>query len=248
MNATELYRAGRLDDAIQALGAALRDDPADAQRRTFLFELLCFAGQYDRAEKQLDILADGGPEAEIGTLVYRGALHAERTRQEMFHENRLPDGGPAARPVGVTLNGRPVEEFADADPRIGARLEVLAAGQYLWIPLQHIESIRMEPPRQLRDLLWAPALVRTGPAFRGMDLGEVLIPVLTPLAWRHPDAEVRLGRVSDWTEGEDGIEVPVGQKLFVADGEEIPILDIRELIVTPTPAAEEEEEVPNVVA
>jgi type VI secretion system protein ImpE len=50
MTATDLYRAGRLNEAIQALGTALRSDPTDAQRRTFLFELLCFAGEYDRAE------------------------------------------------------------------------------------------------------------------------------------------------------------------------------------------------------
>src|SRR6266481_6109993 len=47
MTAKELYREGKLTAAIQALGAELRDNPTDAQRRTFLFELLCFAGEYD---------------------------------------------------------------------------------------------------------------------------------------------------------------------------------------------------------
>jgi len=239
MNATELYRAGRLDDAIQALGAALRNDPADVQRRSFLFELLCFAGEYDRAEKQLDILAGGGPQAEIGTLVYRGALHAERTRQEMFTSGRLPESGREARAVRGTLNGLSFEALADADPRLGARLEVLAGGQYLWIPLEHIESIRMEPPRQLRDLLWAPAIVRTGPSFRGVELGEVLVPVLTPLAWRHADDAVRLGRVTEWESLGDGAEAPAGQKLFLVDGEELPILEVRELLITPLDATQD---------
>jgi type VI secretion system protein ImpE len=238
MNATELYRAGRLDEAIQALGAALRDDPADAQRRTFLFELLCFAGHYDRAEKQLDILADGGPEAEMGTLVYRGALNAERTRQEMFASGRLPEGGPPAHAVAGSLNGRRCASLTDADPRIGARLEVFAAGQYLWIPFEHIDSVRMEPPRQLRDLLWAPAILRTGPSFRGMELGEVLLPVLTPLAWRDTDAEVRLGRVTEWAALDDGREAPAGQRILLADGEEIPLLEVRELVIHPIDATE----------
>lgn len=90
MNAAELYQAGRLDEAITALGDALRDNPADARRRTFLFELLCFAGLYDRAEKQLDVLAQGDRDAQVGALLYRGALHAERTRQSMFEPGRLP--------------------------------------------------------------------------------------------------------------------------------------------------------------
>jgi len=74
MNATELYRAGRLQEAVQALGAELRDNPADAKRRTFLFELLTFSGEYGRALKQLDILAQQGPQAEMGTLVYIGCM------------------------------------------------------------------------------------------------------------------------------------------------------------------------------
>ena len=81
MNATELYQAGKLNEAIQALGVALRDNPTDVQRRTFLFELLCFAGKYDRAEKQLGVLEQAGKEASLGALVYHSALHAERLRQ-----------------------------------------------------------------------------------------------------------------------------------------------------------------------
>jgi type VI secretion system protein ImpE len=50
MNSRELYQAGRLDEAVQALGSELRNDPTDTKRRTFLFELLCFTGEYDRAE------------------------------------------------------------------------------------------------------------------------------------------------------------------------------------------------------
>ena len=61
MTARELYQAGKLDEAVQALIAELRDNPGDTKRRTFLFELLCFAGNFDRAEKQLDILSQGSP-------------------------------------------------------------------------------------------------------------------------------------------------------------------------------------------
>jgi len=59
MSPQELYRAGRLTDAIKALSAELRDNPTDIRRRTFLFELLCFAGEYDRADKQLEVLGQG---------------------------------------------------------------------------------------------------------------------------------------------------------------------------------------------
>jgi type VI secretion system protein ImpE len=232
-DANDLYRAGKLDEAIQALGASLRDNPTDSQRRTFLFELLCFAGEYDRAEKQLEVLGQGGKNAQLGALVYHGALHAERTRQEMFRSGSYPRG-PAPRPVSGTLNGKPFTALTDADPRIGARLEVYAAGQYTWIPFEHLASVRMDAPKRLRDLLWAPAIVRPGPGFRNYELGEVLIPALAPLSAQHADREVRLGRVTEWEELPDGEQAPIGQKLLLVDGEEFPILEVRELEITTT--------------
>ena len=60
MNAEQLFRAGKLNEAISALGSLLRDRPDDLKNRTFLFELLCFAGEFERAEKQLNIIEEAG--------------------------------------------------------------------------------------------------------------------------------------------------------------------------------------------
>jgi type VI secretion system protein ImpE len=234
--ARELYTAGRLDTAIEQLGVELRGDPADAQRRAFLFELLTFAGQYDRAEKQLDVLARGGPQQQAGTLLYRAALQAERVREHMFDTGDLP-GGAAPAPVAGTINGRPFASIEDADPRVGARLEIMAGGRYLWVPFAHLAAVRLEPPARLRDLRWAPARVATGPSVRDMELGEVLLPALTPGAWRHADAEIRLGRATDWDELPDGDYAPVGQKLLRVDGELVPLLEVRDLALTPASPA-----------
>jgi type VI secretion system protein ImpE len=240
MNSRELYQAGRLEEAVQALGSELRNDPTDIQRRTFLFELLCFTGEYDRAEKQLDILADAGKEAAMGTLLYRSALQAARTRRDMFEKKTFPlNAGPIeGTPTGGTLNGQLFETIEDADPRIGARLEVFAAGAYLWLPFGHIASIRTEPPKRLRDLIWIPAILQTGPKCKGLDLGEVLLPVLTPLVSKHARNSVRLGRETVWEEA-DGETVPAGQKLLLVDGEEIPILEVRNLLFAASSAAAE---------
>lgn len=231
MHARELFQAGRLDEAIASLGVELRSNPTDPQRRAFLFELLSFAGNHDRAEKQLDVLSGNSAEAGIGALTLKAALQADRLRSEMFTTGSLPSG-PAPRPVSGTLNGQPFTSLEDADPRIGARLEVFAGGQYLWLPLEHVATVRLERPARLRDLIWAPAKLMTGPGFRGLELGDVLLPVLTPLAAQHADPQVRLGRVTAWEELPDGQVVPAGQKLLLVDGEEVPLLEIRELVIT----------------
>lgn len=233
MDAGTLYRAGKLDGAIEAANAAVRDDPMNLSSRTFLFELLLFAGDHVRAEKQLDVIARASPDAEMGAWLYRSALHAEALRQEMFETDSLPAGGEDPLPPAGSLNGSPFESLTDADPRIGARFEIFAAGQYTWLPMNQVDTVTASAPARLRDLLWIPAEVKVGPDFTGMELGEVMIPAHTPGSSKHEDDLVRLGRVTDWVDlGERGF-APVGQKLLLVDGEEFPLLELRELHIAP---------------
>ena len=87
MTAQSLFKAGRLGDAIGALSAELRDNPTDAQRRTFLFELLCFAGSFDRAEQH-----------------DRGSGKAAADRNQMTGE--IGDDRVAARPPAGERQGQ----------------------------------------------------------------------------------------------------------------------------------------------
>jgi type VI secretion system protein ImpE len=229
MNAKQLSQAGRLSEAVSALIAELRDNPGDTQRRGFLFELLAFAGEYDRAERQLNALPQGESAMDLWILVNRAALAAERTRQQMFARREHPPVAETEPPaVTGTINGRPFQSLEDADARFGPKLEMLV-----------VAAIHIEPPRRLRDLLWIPAQIRTGPAFQGRELGEVLLPALYPLSWRHSDEAVRLGRATVWDEQEDGSVIPAGQKLLLVDGEEMPILELRslEILTAPAPSA-----------
>jgi type VI secretion system protein ImpE len=238
MTAQELYKAGKLNEAIQVLGADLRNDPANTRKRTFLFELLCFAGEWDRAEKHLEVLTQGGPDAAMGVLLYRAALAAERSRCDLFAKKEYPALPADAGPVHGTWNGKPFESIEDADPRIGPRIEIFAAGSYMWLPMAHVASVEIQDPKRLRDLLWSPALVRTGKAFKGQELGEVLSPVLSPFSFRHADDAVRLGRVTVWEEQPDGEVLPFGQRTMIVDGEDVPILELRKLeIAQPEEAA-----------
>lgn len=230
MSAHALYVAGRLQDAIDLLLEELRTHPADAARRTFLFELASFAGQWERALRQLDVLAQNGHMAEAGTLLYRAAITAERVREHMFDTGDFPSA-PAPSPVSGTLNGEPFASISDADPRIGARLEVMAGGRYLWIPFAHLATVTLEAPARLRDLHWTPAKVTVGAALRDQEFGEILLPALTPGAWRHSDDAIRLGRAADWEELPDGEFVPVGQKVLRVDDRLVPLLDVRELAI-----------------
>jgi type VI secretion system protein ImpE len=229
-NAEQLIREGNLDGAIAALTSHLRDNPADTRGRTTLFELLCFAGEYERAAKHLAVIGEGNTDIQMGALLYQGALHAEGLRREMFEGETYPGPlGESAAEITGSLNGKPFARLADSDPRIGPRLEVFGAGDYFWIPFRQIQVIEIQAPKRLRDLLWIPARVTTSPEFQQRELGEVLLPALNPLTYQHPDGPIRLGQMTEWCADEAGREHPYGQKMLLAGEEEIPILEIRRL-------------------
>lgn len=239
MTAQQLLQAGKLDEAIQTVSTEVRDNPQDVKRRTFLFELLCFAGDFDRAEKHLDLAAQGSQPAEMGALLYHAALHAERTRHDLFAKKQypLPKSTAGLGEISISINGKRFLSLNDADPRIGSNLEVFAAGSYMWIPFALLTSVEIAPPKRLRDLLWLPAKVRTSDKFEERELGEVLLPVLTPFAGQHADPNVRLGRATLWEETPEGETIPVGQKILLADEEEWPILEVRNLQIAMAQAA-----------
>ena len=222
---SELLAAGRLKESIDAAVAELRNNPINTQLRTLLFELLCFAGEWDRAEKHLAMLSDSDRDHRIGALLYLAAIQAERTRHEMFLKNELPTDTGASAATNAIVNGVECAALEDVDERLGARLEVFAGGSYMWIPFTQIASISIPPPVRLRDLLWAPAVVNTTSEFRGGKLGEVLLPVLYPFTWQQPSDEVRLGRMTSFSD----TGIPYGQRLLAAGDHEFALLEIRSL-------------------
>ena len=107
MEAERLYKEGKLGEAIASLQEELRSDPQDVPRRTFLFELLLFRAEFDRARKQLDIIESADPSSYLGTAYHKQLLGAEERRQEMFRTGTLPEREEEEKSVSGTLNGEP---------------------------------------------------------------------------------------------------------------------------------------------
>jgi len=232
VKAKALYQEGKLSEAIQSLSAELRENPADAKRRTFLFELLCFAGEFERADKHLNLLADVSAEAKMGAVLYMSAMHGERIRHKTFADKDFPSTTPDDTKLrggtAILTNGetKTFDWMEDSDPRVGPRFELFAAGAYLWIGYEHIDSLEFQPVTRLRDLLWRPAFIRTASSFKGTELGEVLLPANFVFSYKHPDNMVKLGRTTIWdTTGDDPI--PYGQKTFLIDDVDYSIMELQ---------------------
>jgi type VI secretion system protein ImpE len=91
MNANELYKAGKLHEAVTAALEDVKQHPTDTGKRAFLCELLCFAGDWERADRQLDALSPPEPDAQMGVNLFRQLVRAEFARQQFFTEGRLPE-------------------------------------------------------------------------------------------------------------------------------------------------------------
>ena len=91
MSAKELFDNGDLRGAINQLTQDVKANPRESRSRIFLFELLCFAGEFDRAGRQLDAIAQmsGNVQVEMGVQVYRNLLQAEVARQAFFSGKSL---------------------------------------------------------------------------------------------------------------------------------------------------------------
>jgi len=162
---------------------------------------------------------------------------AQRLRLEAF------DNAPATA-GSVTLHGDSQSRFqwiADADPRLGPMLEAIFNGQYYWVPFHRIAQIDLEPPQDLRDLVWVPAhfVWSTGGETYG------LIPTRYPGSENDADAQIRLARKTDWyTLGSvkhgDELQAGIGQRMLASDTAEYALLDVRKICLEVTEEANNE--------
>jgi type VI secretion system protein ImpE len=87
----QLFRDGRLAEAVTAANASVRAKPSDPARRILLAELLVFAGNLERADVVLDACSDLDPTLAIVAAEFRQLVRAETARRQLFAEGRLPE-------------------------------------------------------------------------------------------------------------------------------------------------------------
>src|SRR4030095_4747104 len=85
-----LFQQGRLNEAIDELTREVKAAPNDIASRTFLFELLCFAGEWDRAERQLEVIGHQDSQTKMAVDVYQNNIKATRERNKLFTDGLAP--------------------------------------------------------------------------------------------------------------------------------------------------------------
>ena len=129
----------------------------------------------------------------------------------------------AAPATSGNINGEPFEWLADADSRLGPVLEAVLNGKYYWIPLQRLTRVEVDPPADLRDLVWTPVTL----TFTSGGSNVALVPTRYPGAEDLSDDRLRMARGTEWTALADDIWVGHGQRMLVTDQAEIALMDVR---------------------
>lgn len=260
MNAKALLESNQLSAAVAELTQQVKARPSDHQLRTFLFELLCFQGDYLRAGKQLDVIGLKDERSGIGIEIFRNLLQAEGMRRRVFDGVAQPTflldppqhvwhqleaiaclqqgrAGEAKEILAKAdrlrptyrgqVNGHPFSSLRDSDDRICAVVEVLINKTYAWVPFEQVRTLKLAPPQQLRDLLWAPVSIE----IENGQGGEAFVPVLYAGSEQDDNEQVRLGRLTEWINLGEGIAGGLGQRTFMIDNEERSLLEIRDLTI-----------------
>jgi type VI secretion system protein ImpE len=230
--ASEAFKAGKLADAVAAAIEQVKANPADRGKRMFLAELFCFAGDLERADKQLDVLFQPDAADVMAVTLFRQLVRGETARREVFGHGRVPEF--VAQPSD-TIKLHLEASIRVRENKLAEATELLAKAEEMRPAVTGTcDGAPFDDLRDLDDLIapvlevitangnyyWVPIdtieLIEFHKPERTRDLywrpahlvvrdgpdGVVYVPALYPGSHAAADDAVKLGRQTQWTGGE----------------------------------------------
>jgi type VI secretion system protein ImpE len=185
----------------------------------------CEAIRKDVFDGKKSPMVFGEPDQWLALLI-ESLLVAGRGDAARSHELRLRAFEEADTSAGE-INGQPFEWVADADSRIGPVLEAMMNGRYYWIPFTRLNSVTVEAPEDLRDMVWMPAHLQ----FENGGEMVALIPTRYPGSESSEDGLIALARKTVWTEVAPDTHHGLGQRIIATDAADVPLLELRTLVL-----------------
>lgn len=244
--------------------AEVRRAPRDARLRTFLFQLFCVTGEWDRALTQLSVTGELDPLAVPMVQTYEVAIRCEVLREKVFAGHRTPTvlGQPGPwlplliEATRLLATGQAEQAAALRDAAFEAALPIPAtldgAGSD-WIA---DADPRLGPALEAiveGKYVWIPYnRIRTITLDPPQDLRDQVwmparftwandgtavgfIPTRYPGTTGSTDPSLLLARRTEFLETEHW-SLPVGQRMLVTEDAETALMDIRRLDLTIAPA------------
>jgi type VI secretion system protein ImpE len=260
MKPEELLKEGLLDETLKALQQVVRDDPASAKPRVFLFQLFSILGDWKRANTQLQVLSDMDSDSMMLARIFEPVLLCEAIRADVFAGKRTPIifGEP---PEWIGSLAEAISLFGKGEFGAGAKLRDQAfeaaptsAGKvngesFEWIAdaderLGPILEVILEgkyywvPFCRIRNVFIQPVtdlrdLVWAPAQFVWENGGEASghIPTRYPGTEASQESALRLARKTEW-KNQSGVHTGLGQRVLATDANEYSLLEIRTIECT----------------
>jgi type VI secretion system protein ImpE len=254
----DLFREGRLREAIEAQSAAVKEAPSDIRCRWFLAELLCFAREWERADRSLEVIALQAAEQLPAVLAFQHLLRGEQVRREVMNEGRAPEilgSGDGLRPAVSALlclrEGRPEEAartLGESSPVL--RIDGIRNGEQSFDSFRDLDDVCSSFVELIAEggrYCWVSvpdlALLEMRPlasardliwrparlAVRGGPEGDVFVPALYTTDPAGDDDAFRLGRRTEWLEQTGAPVRGIGQRTFLVGEMDVPIHELGRL-------------------
>jgi len=245
MTADELFKAGRLSDALAAQMDTVRSNPMDLDARFFLLALMAFNGELERAETQLDAIGQMDESTAPGRAVFQSLLAGEYERRKIYREGAQPTAPPDP-PATLALRVGALHALQRGDRAEAERLleEAMEGGVAL---AGKLNGEAFDGLRDYDDVLGQIIEVFAGgrciwmpmERIRSLKIGEpkthldllwakaelvdaegdqatVHLPALYEGSFEHAEEAIRLGRSQDWIECGQDLYRGAGQRLLLA--------------------------------
>jgi type VI secretion system protein ImpE len=213
---------GEWERALNQLKVASSLDPgALAMEQIYGDAVRCEVVRHEVFLGRRSPLIAGEPEHWLALLVEsllesgRGEHQASRERRSLAFDEAPASSG--------SIDGRSFDWIADADSRLGPVLEAVINGRDYWVPFARLNDIRIEPPEDLRDLVWTPAHLH----FENGGESAALIPTRYPGSERASDGLIALARKTIWDEVAPDVYHGLGQRMLATDVEDVPLTTVR---------------------
>lgn len=262
MNPIEHFEAGDLEQAVATALESVKSNPTDLEKRMVLCQMLSFAGELERVDKQLDLLGTQSPDVAAGLAEFRQLIRAEQARREFYAEGRVPEflGEPtesqklhlkasiALREDDAAQALELLSQAAELEPEIsgvcngkefsGFRDLDDLLGTTIEV-LTNNGKYYWVPASRIRELTFQPMELYHHLLWRRADIdvedgpvGVVHLPVIYGFPNLAVDDKAKLGRLTDWHEIPDGPTVGIGQKTWLVGDEDLPIMSIESFSAT----------------
>jgi len=261
VKARDLFQSGDLNGAIEAAVQEVKNAPADIAARRFLIELLCFAGDLERADKHLDTVSTLQPETAIPAMQFRQIIRAAQARFDFFDAGAAPHfitpAGPAAEMlIKASIayrEGAAAEAFqlcTDADetrPPVSGAVGDQPFNQFRDLDDQTSAIFEVFcgdgkyywlPLEAIRSIEFSAPKTPRDLLWREVNVElhdgpdvQGCTPAIYP-ASREADDQSRLGRSTSWLGEEGEVVRGVGQKLYLVGEEDTPIMQLQKITFT----------------